>query len=575
MWQQDSEATSCACGTHFTIFNRKHHCRLCGQIFCGVCTTGRSSIPSFIQTTIQTSNVRLCDTCLSKCTKTKTSEPLIRTMACLPVAISDIASLALNTKWAHATKTLLLVYRKLPFKMPYERFSNLETQLLKTHLHTFGGHSVWDIQCIRALRVLPTKRSHECSALKCPGTCVPTSEIHAVELLNTFPSTQLLRLDSMRAWFRKYLNKMSNNNFILYMPHFLKRSMTPSARQFIQENIVPRCHNIRVAYAFYYECQLYNDPVYKDLTNHMLEKFPQYKKDFIYSDSLVQYIQEIVNGNRFQLRLPARLPYEPETLCTAVHDPVKLHSSTAPSVIVINTNKNSRYILVKSDDLTKDRLVMNIAKHVESLCGAKCVQYPVFPTLQGGWVEMLPKAKTLYELKYGLTSHIYNNFPDQTTRCVRRRFIRSAVGACIVSYIMGVGDRHLQNMVISNGEVAHIDFSYLLGHDPKLQMDIRITPPMVLMMGGDHSEDYSRFVKNISVAFQKLRKHTGLWYALMTYLSPGFTLADVQDHIQRKLMPGLRDAEATMRIVDIVKHNSNTWKHSVSDITHQIFQMDF
>ena len=575
MWQQDSEAVSCVCGSQFSIFNRKHHCRLCGQIFCGVCTTGRSSIPSFIQTTIQTSDVRLCDNCYTKCKKTKTSEPLIRAMACLPVSVKELAALAINKKWAHATKTLLHIYRSIPFKMPYERFSNLEIQLLKTHFHKLGGHSMWDIQCIRALRVLPVQRTHDCAALKCPAACVPTSEIHAIELLNTFPSTQLLRLPSMRAWFRKYLNKMSNDSIILYMPHFLKRSMTPSAQQFIKEHIVPRCFNIRVAYAFYYECKLYNEPVYKNLSDHMLETFRSYKKDFIYSDSLVQYIQEIVHGNRFPVRLPARLPYEPDTMCTAVHDPVKLQSSTSPSVIVINTDKNSRYILVKKDDMTKDRLVMNIAKHIESLCNAKCVQYPVFPTTTGGWVEMLPKAKTLYELKYGLTSHIYNSFPDQTIRCVRRRFIRSAVGACILSYIMGVGDRHLQNMVVSNGEVAHIDFSYLLGHDPKLQMDIRITPPMVLMMGGEHSEDYSRFVKDISSSFQKIRKHTGLWYALMTYLSSNFSLAEIQDHIQRKLMPGLKEAEATMRIVDIIKHNSNTWRHSVSDITHQIFQMDF
>ena len=44
---------------------------------------------------------------------------------------------------------------------------------------------------------------------------------------------------------------------------------------------------------------------------------------------------------------------------------------------------------------------------------------------------------------------------------------------------------------------------------------------------------------------------------------------------ETKLMPCLEEADATMRMVDIVKYNSNTWRHSVSDITHQIFQMDF
>ena len=86
------------------------------------------------------------------------------------------------------------------------------------------------------------------------------------------------------------------------------------------------------------------------------------------------------------------------------------------------------------------------------------------------------RQKTLYELNYELSSHIHNCFPEDTVRCVRHRFIRSAIGACILSYILGVGDRHLQNMVISNGELAHIDFSYLLDHDPKLKMNIRRTP---------------------------------------------------------------------------------------------------
>ena len=37
---------------------------------------------------------------------------------------------------------------------------------------------------------------------------------------------------------------------------------------------------------------------------------------------------------------------------------------------------------------------------------------------------------------------------EDTVRCVRNRFIRSAIGACILS-LLGVGDRHLQNMVVS------------------------------------------------------------------------------------------------------------------------------
>jgi hypothetical protein len=558
------------------MFNRKHHCRLCGNVFCHQCSTGRGTIPSFIQTRSEFLDVRLCDNCLFTCNETNKSEPLVRVFALLPIDMKDIANLGINKRWYHATKTLVDVYTKIPYKMPYERFSRLEIQLLRTHKQKISGHSCWDKQIVRGLQEIPYKTFNtHCKDLKCTPACCKTNKIHILEILNTFPSTQILRNQTLTAWIATFLNKMTIAEHVKYMPHWLQRSMTPSAQEFIKKYIIPQCLNIHTAYAFYYECALYDNPVYKGLADFMLGKFPQHRKDLIYTDNLVQYIEELVDGSRFSVKLPAKLPYNPDVICTAIYDPQQIQSASKPSTLVLKTNVGQKIILVKKDDMRKDRLVMLFADFIQQICETKCVNYSVFATKRGGWVEMLPNAKTLYELKYSLSCHIYNKFPDTPVRAVRKRFIRSAVGACVLSYLLGVGDRHLQNMVISNGELAHIDFSYLLGHDPKLTMDIRITPPMILMMGGDNSADYAQFVTKITEAFHKMRQHTGLWYALMTYLSSSFSLLEIQNHVKRKLMPSLKEAEATMRIVEIVKHNSNTWKHSLSDVTHQIFQLDF
>lgn len=562
MWQPDDDVDNCSCGSTFSMFNRKHHCRLCGQIFCHACASGRGDIPSFIQTRDEFLNVRLCDACLHECKETTKSEKIARALAIVPLDPKDIAKLYLNKRWHHASQILVNIIHNLPQKLPYQRFSRLEKQVLNTQAHFFKDNPKWAIQFVRALMKPPINKK----ILMAP---------HIFELLNTFPSTQLLRKPTIVEWLQECFRTMTTEQYILFMPHWLHRSMTPAAQTFIKDTIVPKCSNIRIAYSFYYECCLYKDPVYDDLKNYMLEKHHHHRKDIIYTDSLVQYVNELVQGNRFTVRLPAKLPYDPCTSVTAVLDPVKLNTATRPSTVLLKTNNGMRKILVKSDDLRKDRLVMLFSKFIEDVCNTKVVTYKVFPTIQGGWVEMLNDAKTLYELKFELSSHIHNMFPDNTIRCIRKRFIRSAVGACIVSYLLGVGDRHLQNMVISNGEIAHIDFSYLLGHDPKLQMDIRITPPMIIMMGGEHSKDYAFFVKRITDGFHKMRKYTGLWYALFTYLSEEFSLKEIQNHVKRKLMPCLQDAEATMKIVEIVKNNSNTWRHSVSDITHQIFQMDF
>ena len=271
MWQPDHEVSKCSCGTVFSMFNRKHHCRLCGNVFCHQCSTGRATIPSYIQTREEYLDVRLCDKCLSTCSEANKSEHLVRVFALLPITVREISRLALNKRWHHATKTLLNVYTKIPYKMPYERFSRLETQLLKTQRPFISGHSCWDTQILRALHITPSADSHfGCSKLMCTDACTKTNKIHILEILNTFPSTQLLRIDSVTKWIGTFLQKMSNKEHVHFMPHWLRRSMTPSAQDFIKTYIVPRCFNIHVAYAFYYECRIYEDPVYQSLSDYML-----------------------------------------------------------------------------------------------------------------------------------------------------------------------------------------------------------------------------------------------------------------------------------------------------------------
>ena len=107
-------------------------------------------------------------------------------------------------------------------------------------------------------------------------------------------------------------------------------------------------------------------------------------------------------------------------------------------MFLLRTDKGNKYIL-KNDDMTKDRLVMLFAHLIERLCETKCVQYPVFVTKNGGWVEMLSKAKTLYELNYELSSHIHNCFPEDTVRCVRHDlFGQPLVHAYCLTYLVSV-----------------------------------------------------------------------------------------------------------------------------------------
>lgn len=59
-WADGNECFSCRC--RFSLTNRKHHCRKCGQIFCGKCSSKQAAIPKFGIV----KPVRVCDFCFGQ-----------------------------------------------------------------------------------------------------------------------------------------------------------------------------------------------------------------------------------------------------------------------------------------------------------------------------------------------------------------------------------------------------------------------------------------------------------------------------------------------------------------------------
>ncbi|KAG2728507.1 hypothetical protein I3843_01G204100 [Carya illinoinensis] len=68
-WMPDHSCRVCyECDSQFTIFNRRHHCRLCGRVFCARCTSNSVPAPSGDPTTAQEEweKIRVCNYCFKQ-----------------------------------------------------------------------------------------------------------------------------------------------------------------------------------------------------------------------------------------------------------------------------------------------------------------------------------------------------------------------------------------------------------------------------------------------------------------------------------------------------------------------------
>uniref|UniRef100_A0A1A9V889 Hepatocyte growth factor-regulated tyrosine kinase substrate n=1 Tax=Glossina austeni TaxID=7395 RepID=A0A1A9V889_GLOAU len=83
------------CRVEFTLTNRKHHCRHCGQVFCGQCTTKQCPLPKYgIE-----KEVRVCDGCYTLLQRPSSAKTAIH------AAESDLPAEYLNSSLAQQVQT--------------------------------------------------------------------------------------------------------------------------------------------------------------------------------------------------------------------------------------------------------------------------------------------------------------------------------------------------------------------------------------------------------------------------------------------------------------------------------------
>lgn len=273
-----------------------------------------------------------------------------------------------------------------------------------------------------------------------------------------------------------------------------------------------------------------------------------------------------INFSNFE---PIPFPLDPE-ICIKGIIPGKaslFKSALMPSKLTFLTTDNSEYIAIfkNGDDLRQDQLILQTIALMDKLLrrenlDLKLTPYRVLATstrhgfLQ--FIESITVAEVLASegsiLSFFRKHHPSENGPYGVVPEVMDTYVRSCAGYCIITYVLGVGDRHLDNLLLTtSGKLFHIDFGYILGRDPKpLPPPMKLSKEMVEAMGGVGSEHYHEFRKQCYTAFLHLRRHANLILNLFSLmvdasvpdiaLEPDKAVKKVQD----KLRLDLSDEEA-------------------------------
>jgi phosphatidylinositol 3-kinase len=263
-------------------------------------------------------------------------------------------------------------------------------------------------------------------------------------------------------------------------------------------------------------------------------------------DRLKAYLADPKN-ELIKIDPPLPLPLDPSISVTGIYpkDANVFKSSLSPLLIHFRTstdspsssstssqshsqNLHNKYPIIfkTGDDLRQDQLVIQIITLMNNLLlkenlDLKLTPYRILATSPlAGAVQFIPSvALSAISQKYrgSVLAYLRANNPDETGPLGVRKeamdaYVRSCAGYCVITYILGVGDRHLDNLLLSpSGHFFHIDFGFILGRDPKpFAPLIKLCKEMVEGLGGTGSPQYAQFKQHCFTAYTTLRKSSSL-----------------------------------------------------------------
>jgi phosphatidylinositol 3-kinase len=295
---------------------------------------------------------------------------------------------------------------------------------------------------------------------------------------------------------------------------------------------------------------------------------------------------------------PLPLPLDPSVYITGIdpEDCNVLKSSLLPIVLNFRTSHSQKYPIIFKfgDDLRQDQLVIQIITLMDRLLRKENLDLRLTPyrilatSTSAGAFQFVPSmsiAAACQKHKGSLLAYLRDNNPDAAADLGVKKeamdtYIKSCAGYCVITYLLGVGDRHLDNLLIApTGAFFHVDFGYILGRDPKpFAPQMKLCREMIEGMGGATHPNYLSFKEYAFTAWSTLRKSSNLLLNLFA-LMQGANIPDIKVEregsvrkVQERMWMGKSEGEAAEMFERLVEESMGDWKAGVIDWAHEFVQ---
>lgn len=318
---------------------------------------------------------------------------------------------------------------------------------------------------------------------------------------------------------------------------------------------------------------------------------------------LVNFVNNIIcNMTERAKIMPVIYPFDQSCSIIEITQVEQFESKTRPylvSVVVRNSESqefHKKIIIKKDKDLRKESIISRLISILQLKLRQQVTKkilksFESIPTYQIlmltteiGIVEFVEDSTTLRKInKTGMTlqNYILQQNPDGIVANIKNRFAQSlAISSCI-AYILGLGDRHLDNIMInSRGQIFHIDYGYLLDNPITSILgapNIKITHVMIDFLGGESSYHYKEFKKYIIQVYDVLRLYTNVIvnYYEMIGSEKFINWETFKDKLESRFMNGVRCKDVQLTLLNEIDSSmtySSAFEETCQDFKQQFFQ---